>query len=73
MCAWNAGKCQIEVRTSVMNSKLFTRILNVLVENSKQRAVVLDGRSTPFFSTILYMELPNEVILTDETVKKGSL
>jgi hypothetical protein len=47
--------------------------LNVLVENSKQRAVVLDGRSTPFFSTILYMELPNEVILTDETVKKGSL
>jgi len=73
MCAWNAGKCQIEVRSSVANSKLFTRLLNVLVENSKQRAVVLDGRSTPFFSTVLYMELPNEVILTDETVKKGSM
>jgi hypothetical protein len=70
MCAWNAGKCQIEVRSTVSNSKLFIRLLNVLTENPKQRAVVLDGRSTPFFSTVLYMELPTEVILTDETLKK---
>ena len=27
--------------------------------------MVLDGRTTPFFSTILYLELPHELIVTD--------
>jgi hypothetical protein len=34
------------------------------MENSKQRALVLDGRLSPFFSTILYLEMPNELITT---------
>jgi len=29
----------------------------------------LDGRSTPFFSTILYVVLPHELILTDKDLK----
>jgi hypothetical protein len=39
--------------------------LHTLVTNTKIRAMVLDGRTTPFFSTMLYVELPHEVILTD--------
>jgi hypothetical protein len=39
--------------------------LVTLTENSKIRAIVLDGRTTPFFSTILYLELPHELIVTD--------
>jgi hypothetical protein len=34
--------------------------------------MILDGRTTPFFSTILYLELPNEIILTDLELKKTS-
>jgi hypothetical protein len=34
------------------------------------RGVVLDGRSTPFFSTILYLELPHELIITDAEVSQ---
>jgi hypothetical protein len=45
--------------------KLFHRLLTTLVDNSKIRSMVLDGRTTPFFSTILYLELPHELILTD--------
>jgi hypothetical protein len=36
-----------------------------LLDNAKIRSIVLDGRATPFFSTILYLELPHELILTD--------
>ena len=44
---------------------LFNRLLSTLIDNSKIRSVILDGRVTPFFSTILYLELPHELIVTD--------
>jgi hypothetical protein len=65
MCAWDGKVCRIKVRNSVESSKLFNRLLSTLVNNSKIRSIVLDGRTTPFFSTILYLELPNELIVTD--------
>ena len=69
MCGWTESTCRIKIRDTISKSKLFHRLINSLIENSKIRYMVLDGRTTPFFSTILYLELPNEVILTDLELK----
>jgi hypothetical protein len=39
-------------------------MVKTLMENDKQRALVLDERMSPFFSTVLYMEMPHEWITT---------
>lgn len=65
LCAWNGKMCKIQVRQSVNKEKLFHRLLVTLVDNSKIRAMILDGRTSPFFTTVLFLELPNELILTD--------
>ena len=67
LCAWNekAKKCNIEIKPVIRKEPLFHRLLSSLIENSKIRGMVLDGRTSPFFSTILYMSLPNELIVTD--------
>lgn len=65
LCAWNGKTCKIQVRETVNKEKLFHRLLSTLVENSKIRAMVLDGRTSPFFTTVLFLELPNELIVTD--------
>jgi hypothetical protein len=70
MCAWNGKTCRIQVRNSISKQKLFNKLLGVLLDNSKIRSVVLDGRTTPFFSTVLYLQLPNEIIYTDSEVKE---
>lgn len=66
LCAWNAEskKCNIEVKPFVRKEQLFHRVLSTLLENSKIRGMILDGRTSPFFSTILYIALPNELIVT---------
>ena len=46
-------------------SQIFKKLLVTLIDNSKVRSMILDGRTSPFFSTVLYMELPNELIVTD--------
>ena len=61
VCGWN-GTCKVAVSEK---GNVFHRVLTTMVENGKLRAMVLDGRVSPFFSTILYLELPNEVILSD--------
>lgn len=68
VCGWN-GTCKVEVKSSVQKDALFHRLASALVENAKIRSIVLDRRVTPFFSTILYMELPHELILSDMDVK----
>ena len=65
MCGWDGKVCRIQVHTSIQKEALFHRLLSTLLNNSKMRSMVLDGRTTPFFSTILYLELPHELILTD--------
>jgi hypothetical protein len=70
MCAWDGKTCRIQVRSSISKQKLFNKLLGVLLDNSKIRSVVLDGRTTPFFSTVLYLQLPNEIIYTDSEVKE---
>jgi hypothetical protein len=68
VCGWN-GTCKVNVKSSMRKEALFHRVVSTLVENAKIRAIVLDRRVTPFFSTILYMELPHELILSDADVK----
>ena len=65
MCGWDGKTCRIQVHDSIQQDKLLHRLLSTLLENSKIRSMVLDGRTTPFFSTILYLEMPHELILTD--------
>lgn len=65
LCGWNGKTCNVDVKQSVRKDLLFNRVLTTLIENTKIRAMILDGRTTPFFSTVLYLEMPNELILTD--------
>jgi hypothetical protein len=69
MCAWNGKQCRIQVRDTISKQRIFNKLLGTLIDNSKIRSLVLDGRMTPFFSTILYLELPNEIIFTDAELK----
>jgi len=75
LCAWNpeAKKCNIEIKPFVRKEQLFHRVLSTLLENSKIRGMILDGRTSPFFSTILYISLPNELIVTDLDISNISV
>jgi hypothetical protein len=66
LCGWDGKVCRIQIKKTLNEDKLFNRLFSAVFDNSKIRAVVLDGRTTPFFSTILYIKLPHEVILTDK-------
>lgn len=69
LCGWHDG-CKVDVRTHQVNKdKLLLRVRKTLLENDKQRALVLDDRVSPFFSTILYLEMPNELITTSSVFR----
>jgi len=63
LCGWK-GSCKIKVKSIVDKRQVLVRLTKVLKDNSKQRALVLDGRLSPFFSSILYLEMPHELITT---------
>jgi len=65
LCGWDKGVCKVQINSTIKKDKLFHRLLSTLLDNSKIRSMVLDGRTTPFFSTILYLELPHELIVSD--------
>lgn len=66
LCAIKNKKCVVRVNTKgVKKDKLFNRLLSSLIDNFKIRSSVVEGRMSPFFSTVLYIELPNELIITD--------
>jgi hypothetical protein len=64
LCGWKAGVCKIKVDSSVDRTQILRRLTKTLTDNDKQRALVLDERLSPFFSTVLYMEMPHELITT---------
>lgn len=68
LCGWDGKVCRIQVKNSLDKDDLFGRLFGTLFSNSKLRSAVLDGRITPFFSTILYIELPHEWIATDKDI-----
>jgi len=64
LCGWHKNSCKIRVKPTVEKEAVLRRIVKTLRDNDKQRALVLDGRLSPFFSTILYLEMPHELITT---------
>jgi len=68
LCGWKTekgkGVCKVRVKPVVDKTEVLKRIVKTLRENDKQRALILDERMSPFFSTILYLELPHELITT---------
>ena len=64
LCGWHKNDCKIRVKPIVEKNAVLRRIAKTLVTNDKQRALVLDGRMSPFFSTVLYLEMPHELITT---------
>lgn len=76
VCGWKDGVCKVQVESRPAKqgqkseaSLLFARLVDTLARNAKKRAMVLDGRASPFFSTILYLELPHERFMTDAQIK----
>jgi hypothetical protein len=68
LCGMDEGVCKVNINSVLKREKLFHRLLTTLIENSKIRSIVLDGRTTPFFSTILYLQLPHELIVSDHNL-----
>ena len=68
LCGWKVekgkGYCKIRVKPIVEKDAVLKRMAKTLRDNDKQRALVLDERLSPFFSTILYLEMPHELITT---------
>ena len=62
LCGWTGDSCKIKVKPIVNTNDVLKRIAKTLRTNAKQRALVLDTRISPFFSTILYLEMPHEWI-----------
>lgn len=64
LCGFHKNVCRIRVKPIVEKEAVLKRMTKTLRENDKQRALVLDAHLSPFFSTILYLEMPNELITT---------
>lgn len=64
LCGWHKNSCKIRVKPIVEKEAVLKRMVKTLRDNDKQRALVLDARLSPFFSTVLYLEMPHELITT---------
>lgn len=64
LCGWHKNTCKIRVKPVVDKKIVLKDLARLLLRNDKQRALVLDGRLSPFFSTVLYLEMPHEWITT---------
>lgn len=62
LCGWHKDTCKIKVKPIADKTQILVRLTKTLKDNTKQRALVLDGRLSPFFSTVLYLEMPHEWI-----------
>lgn len=73
MCYQDGASCRVEIkqtRTSLKKDVLGKRLLTTLLTNEKIRDIVWQNKTSPFFSSVLYLELPNEYILSDAEVAK---
>jgi hypothetical protein len=64
LCGWSKHTCRIRVKPILDKKSLLNRLVKTLRDNDKQRALVLDERLSPFFSTVLYMEMPHELYMS---------
>lgn len=73
LCAWNGSQCKVEVRnvrSGLDREKLKKRMLSTLVSNEKIRDLVWQHKTSPFFSSVLYIELPTELIMSDGDISR---
>jgi hypothetical protein len=73
LCAWDGAQCKVEVRnvrSGLDREKLKKRMLSTLVSNEKIRDLVWQHKTSPFFSSILYIELPTELIMSDADIAR---
>jgi len=73
LCVWDGASCRVEVKTineRLKREALSRRLLSTLTSNDKIRNAVFENRISPFFSSILYLVYPHEVILSDQDIKK---
>jgi hypothetical protein len=73
LCYQNGSSCRVEVkqvRPSLDKAKLEKRLLHTLATNEKLRDIVWEEKASPFFSSVLYLEMPTEVILSDAEVAR---
>ena len=71
LCAWTGDSCRVQVKTvrsSLQRGALESRLVSTLSSNDKIRGIVFNHRISPFFSSVLYLEMPSEVILSDKDV-----
>jgi hypothetical protein len=71
LCAWKDDSCRVQVKkvTKTLNEDVLEkRLLSTLSSNDKIRGIVFNQRVSPFFSSVLYLEMPSEVILSDKDV-----
>ena len=71
LCGWNRNMCRIRVKPTADKTALLKRMVKTLRDNDKQRALVLDERLSPFFSTVLYMEMPHELYKSVNYYRSG--
>lgn len=66
LCGWKENACHTHIRSpdKHQKQKMLLRLTKSLSENAKQRSLLLDDRMFPFFSTLLYLEMPHEWITT---------
>ena len=64
VCAWVGTACKVDVK-SFKRAPVEGRLLSTLLSNEKIRSIVLESRVSPFFSTVLYLEMPHELFLSD--------
>jgi hypothetical protein len=57
-----------KVTKTLNEDVLEKRLLSTLSSNDKIRGIVFNQRVSPFFSSVLYLEMPSEVILSDKDV-----
>ncbi|NCA20154.1 MAG: hypothetical protein EBS86_03340 [Crocinitomicaceae bacterium] len=71
LCIWDGASCKVQVkkvRSDLHKEALEKRMLSTLMSNEKIREVIFEEKISPFFSSILYLELPHEVILSDQDI-----
>jgi hypothetical protein len=71
LCAWDGASCKVQVKTvrkTLQKSVIEKRLVSTLSSNDKIRGIVFNHRVSPFFSSVLYLEMPSEVILSDRDV-----
>jgi hypothetical protein len=64
VCAWVGSACKVDVKTFKRDT-IESRLLSTLLSNDKIRSIVVESRVSPFFSTVLYLEMPHELFMSD--------